>query len=80
MNNLVGSSLLFLLLPDVQNPDNDTDFSIKAEAGKVISIIKDGKYKFLLIYFFFPGLCVGFYATFLFKLVKLSVETNSGDE
>lgn len=40
---------------------------------KVIAILKEKKNKNLIFYFFFPGLCVAFYATFLFKLIGLSI-------
>ena len=44
----------------------------------MISLLKDTKYKFLFIYYFFPGLAVGFYATFLYKLIGLSIKQESG--
>lgn len=39
----------------------------------MLALIKDSKNRNLIAYFFFPGLCVGFYATFLYKLIALSL-------
>jgi hypothetical protein len=65
---------LFLLLPDVKQTDDGKAFSIKSEAKKVTSMLKEKKYRYLFSYYFFPGLCVAFYATFLFKLIGLSIK------
>ena len=45
----------------------------------MISILKEKKNKNLIFYFFFPGLCVAFYATFLFKLIGLSIIQDAGE-
>lgn len=37
-------------------------------------MLKGKKHKYLLFYYFFPGLCVAFYATFLYKLIGLSIK------
>lgn len=44
--------------------------------------MKDNKNKGLLLYYFFPGLAVGFYATFIYKLIALSlpIESNETEE
>ena len=47
---------------------------------KVISILKDPKYLTMNLYYFFPGLCVGFYATFLYKLIDLSILPNVDED
>jgi MFS family permease len=47
---------------------------------KVVAIIRDGKFKFLLMYYFFPGMCVGFYATYLYKLIGMSISKDKGEE
>lgn len=39
----------------------------------MLGLIKDSKNRNLVYYFFFPGLCVGFYATFIYKLIALSL-------
>lgn len=52
------------------------------------AIIKDKKYiiyhynryKYINIYFFFPGLTVAFYAGFLYKLVKMSLPKNTDED
>lgn len=73
----VTSSLLFLFLPSVTETEplkeEAEQHTIKEEVRKVWAIASDSKYKYLNAYFFFPGLCVSFYAGFLYKLVKLSV-------
>jgi hypothetical protein len=46
---------------------------------KVFAIFKQKKFKYLLYYYFFPGLCVAFYATFLFKLIGLSIKQNANE-
>jgi hypothetical protein len=43
-------------------------------------MLKEKKYRFLFIYYFFPGLCVAFYATFLFKLIGLSIKREWNEE
>jgi hypothetical protein len=47
---------------------------------KVLAIFKEEKYKYLLTYYFFPGMCVGFYATYLFKLIGMSIVQDSGED
>ena len=37
------------------------------------SILKNSKYRNLFLYYFFPGVAVGFYATFIYKLIGLSL-------
>lgn len=49
------------------------------EAAKVVEIIKSSKHRNLILYYFFPGLCVGFYATFLYKLIGLSLPQKSDE-
>ena len=36
-------------------------------------MIKDRNNRNLILYYFFPGLCLGFYATYVYKLVELSL-------
>jgi hypothetical protein len=61
------------LLPDVEKkPDNDKA-EVKKEAAKVIKLIMDPANLNITFYYFFPGLCVGFYATFLYKLIGASL-------
>jgi hypothetical protein len=38
-----------------------------------MAIIRDPKYRILMYYYSFAGICVGFYATFLNKLVRQSL-------
>ena len=42
-------------------------------------MIKSKKHRNLIMYYYFPGLCVGFYATFLYKLIGLSLPQNSDE-
>ena len=35
--------------------------------------------RYLIVYYFFPGLCVGFYATFIYKLVGFSLPQETGE-
>jgi len=48
------------------------EFSIKSEAKKIFKIMGNTRYLFLICYFAFTGVTIGFYATFVDKLVKLS--------
>lgn len=73
----VGSAFLFLLLPSLANEkQHQSDLTVKQEFNKIIAIIRDKKYRYLNIYYMFPGLCVGFYVAFLYKLIALSVKQN----
>lgn len=36
-------------------------------------MMKERKNRNLLLYYFFPGLSVGFYATYIYKLIALSL-------
>jgi hypothetical protein len=56
------------LLPDVPQTGTDT-LSIRAESQKIITLLKSKDYRYLTIYYYFPGIAIGFYATFLYKLV-----------
>lgn len=40
--------------------------------------MKNPDYKYLTLYYYFPGIAIGFYATFLFKLVGLAVPIQDG--
>ena len=40
--------------------------------------MKSKKYRYLNLYFLFPGLTVAFYAGFLYKLVGISNPQNEG--
>jgi hypothetical protein len=73
LSHSAASSLLFLLLPDVEQNHTSPPESLGKEAAKVLEIIKSPKHRNLIFYYFFPGLCVGFYATFLYKLIGLSL-------
>ena len=68
---------MFLLLPDVKKSEaarnEEKNVSVKEEAIKVWSILKNPKYKYLNMYFLLPGLTVAFYAGFLYKLIPISV-------
>ena len=41
--------------------------------AKITTILKEARYKFLNIYLFFPGVTIGFYATFVSTLVAESL-------
>lgn len=41
--------------------------------------MKDTKYIFLVIYMYFPGLTIGFYATFVSTLVSSSIPIDAGE-
>lgn len=69
---LVGSAFLFLLLPDIDQKQTDT-ISIRGESKKIINLIKNTQYIYLHLYYYFPGVVVGFYATYLYKIVKASL-------
>lgn len=45
------------------------NLSIKNESLKIITLIKNKQYKYLTLYYYFPGVSTGFYTTFLYKLV-----------
>lgn len=32
-----------------------------------------------MIYFYFPGICIGFYATFLYKLIGISLPKDNNE-
>lgn len=70
--SLVSNAFLFLLLPDVKDNHTDT-LSLRNDAQKIIALIKNPDYKYLTMYFYFIGIAIGFYATFLFKLIGLAV-------
>ena len=36
-------------------------------------MIADKNNRNLIFYYFFPGLCVGFYATYIYKLIAMSL-------
>jgi hypothetical protein len=42
--------------------------------------MKDTKYIYLTIYYFFPGLTIGFYATFVSTLVSSSLPFTTGQD
>jgi MFS family permease len=69
---LVASAFLFLLLPDVDQKSDDV-ISVRSESAKIVKMIKNSDYKYLFMYFYFPGVAIGFYATFLYKLVAYSL-------
>lgn len=75
---LVSSAFLFMFLPSVSHKKQEeaVKLTLKEEIKTVLVIIKDKKYRYLNIYFLFPGLCVAFYAAFLYKLIVLSVPKN----
>ncbi len=69
----VSSSFLFLLLPKVESSEEGEEITIKNEVSKIMNILKDKKYIYLNIYMFFPGVTIGFYASFLSTLVSESL-------
>lgn len=69
---LVGSAFLFLLLPDIEQKQTDA-ISIRGESRKIINLIKNTQYIYLYLYYYFPGVIVAFYATYLYKIVKASL-------
>ena len=46
---------------------------VSDEVSKMTSILQNSKYRNLFLYYFFPGVAVGFYATFIYKLIGLSI-------
>jgi hypothetical protein len=69
---LVGSAFLFLLLPDIDQKQTDA-ISVLGESKKIINLIKNTQYTYLYLYYYFPGVIVAFYATYLYKIVKASL-------
>ena len=45
----------------------------------MFAIMGNAKYKFFNIYLYFPGITIGFYATFLANLVKRAVPQDFGE-
>ena len=72
----VSSAFLFILLPDVEKQPSAEKLEVKGEVAKVANLILDRKNARITFYYFFPGICVGFYATFLYKLIGASLNQN----
>lgn len=45
----------------------------------VLSLIKNTRYLKVHIYYLFPGLTIGFYTSFLYKLIVFSVKQDDGE-
>lgn len=45
----------------------------------MLSLIKNTRYLKVHIYYLFPGLTIGFYTSFLYKLIVFSVKQDDGE-
>ena len=66
------------MLPTVKTSEEGEEITVKSETRKIWSIITDLKYIYFIIYLYFPGVTIGFYATFLSNLVQHSIPQEAG--
>lgn len=62
-----------MLLPDVDKEYTDT-LSMKTETGKIMALMTNKDYRYITMYYYFPGIAIGFYATYLTKLIDAAVK------
>ena len=67
------------MLPSVKASSDNEEVTVKGEAKKMFAIMGNTKYIFFNIYLYFPGITIGFYATFLANLVKGAVPQDAGE-
>jgi len=53
--------------------DEREELTLPTQIKKVTAMLRNPKHRSIIIYYFFPGLCVGFYATFIYRLVAFSI-------
>ena len=72
--DVVMSSLMFLGVKDIgERGGGGGEVVMATEMRKVLSMFRDPRNRGLVAYSFFPGITVGFYATYISRLVTFSL-------
>lgn len=79
----MAGSCMLLFLPNASLDENSQEVEdqqpiLKEEAGKIVSIIRDSRYRYLKVYYFTPGIILSFYIGYLYKLVEVSLPQEKG--